>query len=412
MIDEAHRIKNENSVLSQIVRLYSTKCRLLITGTPLQNNLHELWALLNFLLPDVFGDSAAFDAFTRVADQGSDSLVQQLHTVLRPFILRRLKVDVERGMPPKTELTVYCQLAAPQLHTYKAVLKNHVEVLNSKGGERMKLLNIIMQLRKAANHPYLFDGVEDKTLDPFGEHLVEHSGKLLLLDKLLPRLFAQGSRVLIFSQMTRLLDILDDYCSMREHDFCRIDGQTSCDDRDRQIEEFNSAGSSKSVFLLSTRAGGLGKWPQYRWHLGCILLKMPEISLLTGINLATADVVILYDSDWNPQMDLQAQDRAHRIGQTKPVKVFRLVTEHTVEERIIERAMQKLKLDHVSTASGPAPCCCLLLHAGVARCSAGRCFVSLSLCCLALLAVAGRCSVAQLFPDHRSRCGHGQCIRW
>ena len=274
MIDEAHRIKNENSVLSQIVRLYSTKCRLLITGTPLQNNLHELWALLNFLLPDVFGDSAAFDAFTRVADQGSDSLVQQLHTVLRPFILRRLKVDVERGMPPKTELTVYCQLAAPQLHTYKAVLKNHVEVLNSKGGERMKLLNIIMQLRKAANHPYLFDGVEDKTLDPFGEHLVEHSGKLLLLDKLLPRLFAQGSRVLIFSQMTRLLDILDDYCSMREHDFCRIDGQTSCDDRDRQIEEFNSAGSSKSVFLLSTRAGGLGKWPQYRWHLGCILLKM------------------------------------------------------------------------------------------------------------------------------------------
>ena len=93
-------------------------------------------------------------------------------------------------------------------------------------------------------------------------------GKLLLLDKLLPRLFAQGSRVLIFSQMTRLLDILDDYCSMRDHEFCRIDGQTSCDDRDRQIEEFNSAGSSKSVFLLSTRAGGLGKWPQYRLASG------------------------------------------------------------------------------------------------------------------------------------------------
>ena len=117
-------------MLSQIIRLYNTKCRLLITGTPLQNNLHELWALLNFLLPDVFGDSAAFEAFTAVGDDGNDSLVKQLHAVLRPFILRRLKVDVERGMPAKTQMTVYCQLAKQQLVAYKAVLKNHVDVLN------------------------------------------------------------------------------------------------------------------------------------------------------------------------------------------------------------------------------------------------------------------------------------------
>jgi SWI/SNF-related matrix-associated actin-dependent regulator of chromatin subfamily A member 5 len=144
---------------------------------------------------------------------------------------------------------------------------------------------------------YLFDGVEDKSLDPFGEHLVQHSGKLLLLDKLIPRLQSQGSRILIFSQMVRLLDILDDYCTMRGHGFCRIDGQTSCDDREAQIEAFNAPGSTQSIFLLSTRAGGL------------------------GINLTSADIVVLYDSDWNPQMDLQAMDRAHRIGQTKPVKV-------------------------------------------------------------------------------------------
>jgi superfamily II DNA/RNA helicase len=270
-------------------------------------------------------------------------------------------------MPPKTELTVYCQLAKAQLRTYKAVLKNHVEVLNSgPGGEKTKLLNIVMQLRKAANHPYLFDGasfsvffvprftpdcatalpacwstnvwrdvrvgcdsgVEDKSLDPFGEHLVEHSGKLRLLDKLIPRLQSLGSRILIFSQMTRMLDILDDYCAMRSLSFCRIDGQTSCEDRDRQIEEFNAPNSTHSVFLLSTRAGGL------------------------GINLTSADIVVLYDSDWNPQMDLQAQDRAHRIGQKKPVKVFRLITEHTIEERILARALQKLKLDALVIRSG------------------------------------------------------------
>ena len=163
--------------------------------------------------------------------------------------------------------------------------------------------------------------MEDKSLDPFGEHLVTHSGKLVLLDKLLPRLKAKGSRVLIFSQMTRVLDILEDYCTMRSHKYCRIDGSTDGIERDAMVDEFNSEGSQTFIFLLSTRAGGL------------------------GINLATADVVVLYDSDWNPQMDLQAQDRAHRIGQKKPVKVFRLITEGTIEEKILDRAMKKLHLD-------------------------------------------------------------------
>jgi SWI/SNF-related matrix-associated actin-dependent regulator of chromatin subfamily A member 5 len=178
-----------------------------------------------------------------------------------------------------------------------------------------------MQLRKVCNHPYLFEGAEPGPPYQDGPHLWEACGKLTLLDKLLPKLCIQGSRVLIFCQMTRMLDILEDYLNMRRYLYCRIDGNTSGDDRDAAMIEFNRKNSPKFCFLLSTRAGGL------------------------GINLATADTVILYDSDWNPQVDLQAIDRAHRIGQTKEVRVFRFITEGTVEEKIVERADRKLFLD-------------------------------------------------------------------
>merc|ERR1712130_486636 len=159
------------------------------------------------------------------------------------------------------------------------------------------------------------------TLDPFGAHLIQNCGKLQLLDKLMGKLFHAGSRVLIFSQMTRILDILEDYCSIKEYKYCRIDGSTSGEDRQSAMDQFNAENSDKFLFLLTTRAGGL------------------------GINLQTADIVIIYDSDWNPQMDLQAMDRAHRIGQKKPVFVYRLVTKDTVEQRILERAELKLRLD-------------------------------------------------------------------
>jgi SWI/SNF-related matrix-associated actin-dependent regulator of chromatin subfamily A member 5 len=157
-----------------------------------------------------------------------------------------LKVDVEKGLPPKKELIVYCPLSATQNHTYGAVLKDNIEVLHTGGGgERLKLLNVVMQLRKACNHPYLFEGVEDRGLNPMGEHLIQNCGKLQLLDKLLTRLQEEGSRVLIFSQMTRILDILEDYCTIRGFEMCRIDGSTSGDDRDdgefNQIYLFFSA---------------------------------------------------------------------------------------------------------------------------------------------------------------------------
>ncbi|XVF62646.1 hypothetical protein PTKIN_Ptkin09bG0025000 [Pterospermum kingtungense] len=328
IIDEAHRIKNENSLLSKTMRLYHTNYRLLITGTPLQNNLHELWSLLNFLLPEIFSSAETFDEWFQISGENDQQeVVQQLHKVLRPFLLRRLKSDVEKGLPPKKETILKVGMSQMQKQYYRALLQKDLEVVNA-GGERKRLLNIAMQLRKCCNHPYLFQGAEPGPPYTTGEHLVTNAGKMVLLDKLLPKLKERDSRVLIFSQMTRLLDILEDYLMFRGYLYCRIDGNTGGEDRDASIEAYNKPGSEKFVFLLSTRAGGL------------------------GINLATADVVILYDSDWNPQVDLQAQDRAHRIGQKKEVQVFRFCTEYTIEEKVIERAYKKLALDALVIQQG------------------------------------------------------------
>eukprot|EP00871_Galdieria_phlegrea_P001679 jgi/Galph1/2511/GphlegSOOS_G1164.1 len=334
IIDEAHRIKNENSILSQVVRTFESQNRLLLTGTPLQNNLHELWALLNFLLPDIFASAEDFDTWFSSVESESENakneVVQQLHAVLRPFLIRRLKTEVEHDLPPKKETVLFTKLSNVQLEIYRNLLKKDIDAINGAGGDRVRLLNILMQLRKCCNHPYLFDGVEDRSLDPFGEHVIESCGKLVLLDKLLSRLRQGEHKVLIFSQMTRMLDILEDYCSpgMRNYPYCRIDGNTDGETRDAMIEDFNNPENDKFVFLLSTRAGGL------------------------GINLASADTVILYDSDWNPQVDLQAMDRAHRIGQKKPVNVYRLISENTVEERILRKALEKLKLDSLVIQQG------------------------------------------------------------
>jgi SWI/SNF-related matrix-associated actin-dependent regulator of chromatin subfamily A member 5 len=238
------------------------------------------WALLNFLLPDIFGNAEQFDEWFSLSDEsGQENVVRKLHTVLRPFMLRRVKKDVACGLPPKKETKLYIGLTDMQRDWYTKILTKDAHELNALGGPTsVRLLNILMQLRKCCNHPYLFDGAEAGPPYTDGPHLWENAGKMMLLNKLLPKLKAKGSRVLIFSQMTRVLDILEDYCRLVGHEYCRIDGNTDGEKRDSQMDEFNADGSSKFCFLLSTRAGGL------------------------GINLATADIVILYDSDWNPQV--------------------------------------------------------------------------------------------------------------
>ncbi|MEE6488121.1 hypothetical protein FKM82_015135 [Ascaphus truei] len=397
ILDEGHRIKNMNCRLIRELKLFKSENKLLLTGTPLQNNLAELWSLLNFLLPDVFDDLKSFESWFDitgisqnaediVANEQEQNILHMLHQILTPFLLRRLKADVTLEVPPKREVVVYAPLTRKQETFYTAIVNRTIERMFGQGKSdiiiaspavgrarrrsrkvvnyseldgdtpahlekligqlikqqddveqerpsvevnlpvesevNLKMRNIMMLLRKCCNHPYLIEYPLDPKTQEFkvDQELVNSSGKFLLLDRMLPEMKTRGHKVLLFSQMTMMLDILMDYCHYRQFSFCRLDGSMSYADREENMRAFNTD-PEVFIFLVSTRAGGL------------------------GINLTAADTVIIYDSDWNPQADLQAQDRCHRIGQTKPVVVYRLVTANTIDQKIVERAAAKRKLE-------------------------------------------------------------------
>ncbi|KAF8553112.1 hypothetical protein OG21DRAFT_1414866 [Imleria badia] len=410
VVDEGHRLKNLNCRLIQEIKKYPSAGRMILTGTPLHNNLAELWSLLNFILPDIFDDLDTFQEWfnlgtlqSRLSPTQSTHLISTLHGILKPFLLRRLKADVEGLLPPKKEYVIYAPLSVRQRDLYDEIVegrirrflldkgiedpsaekkeevdvnaprklrggkrrrydldgsddeyfermekgeeggtkKTEVEVAevgrqyrmreNVKGVNNMRLQNTVMQLRKACSHPLLFSDPSEP-LPETTEELVDASGKMMLLERLLDALFCTKHKVLLFSQFTTMLDIIETWAiDVKKWHICRIDGSTSPLERRERMTLFQGAGDradAPMLFLLSTRAGGL------------------------GITLTAADTVIFYDQDWNPQMDIQAQDRAHRIGQTKPVLVFRLVTAHTIETRIMHRATEKRKLEALVIAKG------------------------------------------------------------
>ncbi|XP_076819588.1 lymphocyte-specific helicase-like [Clavelina lepadiformis] len=385
MVDEGHRLKNMNCRLLKELKMIQVTCKVLLTGTPLQNNLPELWSMLNFLLPEVFNDLSLFEAWfdlgkiqktTEIFSSNKEkNVVGMLHKILAPFLLRRIKADVDINLPPKREMILFVPLAASQYQFYQAIASKSLQTLLKKGHSEndkenrgtctsyetynegqnnclerqtrsstlqsriikekknfyqlesdaevnVSLNNMLMHLRKCCNHPYLINYplVPGTNIYKIDDELITSCGKMQLLDRMLPVLRKNGHKVLLFSQMTRLLDILEDYCSYKDFTYSRLDGSTKCDDRERNINKFNSD-KNQFLFLLSTRAGGL------------------------GINLTAADTVIIYDSDWNPQNDLQAQDRCHRIGQDRPVIVYRFVSANTVDQYMVERAEAKRVLD-------------------------------------------------------------------
>lgn len=335
------RLKNKDSKLFQVLtKEYVSKRKVILTGTPLQNNVNELWNLLNFLLPNVFDTDADFKTWfskpfaieeeeeeEEASQEEQMVLINRLHQVLRPFMLRRTKNDgdLALSMPENREVIIKCSLSGLQNVMYRQL---QYQTLQDRSNLNTKTFNnIVIRLRQVCNHPYLLDD-EKYQVDLGPENIVRTCGKFDVLDRILPKLKAAGHRVLVYSQMVKLLEILQQYVEEKGYRYSKLIGATSSDERAELIEEFNRPDSDVFIFLLSTRAGG------------------------QGVNLQTADTVIIFDSDWNPMMDEQAKARINRIGQTKQTLVIRLMTPGTVEERMLNRASARLRMGDLVIESG------------------------------------------------------------
>lgn len=349
IVDEGHRLKNHKCRLFRELNelangsvLVGGANKILLTGTPLQNNLTELWSLLNFLMPEIFDDLEFFQsvfAFDGVGEdeaeenmierEASGNIVSKLHKILAPFMMRRLKRDVEESLPDKKEVVMYVPMKKEQKEMYDSIVSGELsKILEAATGNKTQLNNVMMQLRKCSLHPYLHFEPNDASGNlSTDQRIIDVSGKLSVLDKMLSHFQKNGHKTLVFSQFTSMLDIIEDYLvELRpQYKHCRIDGTVSLDSRKSQMHSFNTD-PDLLCFLLSTRAGGV------------------------GINLTAADTVIIFDSDWNPHQDNQAQDRCHRIGQTKDVMVYRLITSNSVELKILDKANSKRKLERVVCA--------------------------------------------------------------
>ncbi|KZO91803.1 hypothetical protein CALVIDRAFT_557967 [Calocera viscosa TUFC12733] len=340
VLDEGHKIKNADSGTANALQHLGAAFRLILTGTPVHNNLVELWALLHWLYPAIFtraSESLFQDAFDLSQGKYNFKYLEAAQKLLEVIMIRRTKSVVELSVPPREELTVFIPFTEAQRYwTYKLLTRMSAAELRrmfntsfqdenegkgATGGESQykRLMNLLMQLRQCCDHPYMIVGAEP---DPYklGNHVVKASSKMIVIDKLLKDLLPKGERVLIFSQWTSMLNLLEDFMVLRKYRYARLDGSTPRARRALDIRLFQQENSPYEVFLISTRAGGL------------------------GINLTKATHVVLADCDWNPQMDAQAIARAHRIGQSKTVTVYRLICRGSVEDQMLDRIRRKLFL--------------------------------------------------------------------
>ena len=327
VVDEGQRLKNDQSLLYNALRAMKTPFRLLLTGTPLQNNKRELFNLLQFI--DTTQKAEDLDQEFEILDKYT---LPKLHERIRPFFLRRTKAGVLKFLPPMAQIILPVTMTVIQEKLSRSIMSKNPELIKAMFADskmnkkdRGSLNNILMQLRKCLCHPFMYsDAIEERHEDPAALHrnLVEASSKLLLFEVMLPKLKERCHRVLIFSQFLNQLDIVEDFLNGLQYQYRRLDGGMSSLEKQRRIDAFNAPDSPIFAFLLSTRAGGV------------------------GINLATADTVIIMDPDFNPHQDMQAFSRAHRIGQKQKVLCFQLMTKDTIEERIMEIGRKKMALDH------------------------------------------------------------------